>query len=169
MLYDITVQQFTKMLHNLNAILDKAAKHAETKKFEVDVLLNSRLAPDQFNFTRQIQIACDTAKMCAARLTGKEAPAHEDNEKTLPELRSRIEKVMGYLNSFTAKDFEGAHERKVTQPRWEGKFLTGHEFAVQHAIPNFYFHFTTAYSILRHNGVDVGKKDYLGVMPYKKD
>lgn len=168
MLYDITVPQFIKMLTNLNHILDKGARSAEARKFEVDVLLNSRLAPDQFNLIRQVQIACDTAKFGAARLAGTEAPVHEDKEKTLPELKARIEDVIRYLGTFKAQDFTGAHERKISQPRWEGKYLTGVEYAIQHALPNIYFHITTAYSILRNNGVDVGKKDYLGEMPYKK-
>lgn len=167
MIYKATVPQFIKMLHNLSLILDKGAKHAEAKKIDVEVLLNSRLAPDQFNLIRQIQIACDTAKLGAARLTGKEAPIHEDKEKTLPELKSRIEQVIGYLRTFTASDFVGAEERKVTNPRWEGKWLTGEEYTFEYAIPNLYFHVTTAYSILRHNGVDIGKKDYLGELPYK--
>ena len=168
MLYEITVPQFTKMLHNLNLMMDKAVQNSVERKFEMDVLLNSRLAPDQFNFIRQVQIACDTAKFYAARMTGKEAPVNEDTEKTLPELKARIETVIGYLNSFKAEDFKGAEERKISQPRWEGKYLTGFEFATQHAIPNVYFHVATAYSILRHNGVPVGKKDFLGEMPYKK-
>lgn len=167
MLYAITVTQYCKALDNLSACLDKAAAYAESKKFDVEVLLNSRLAPDQFNLIRQIQIACDTAKFGAARLCGKEAPSHPDTEKTLPELQARIKTVQSYLNSFTEADFAGAEERHVSQPRWEGKYLTGLEFAIQHSIPNLYFHITTAYSILRHNGVDVGKKDFLGAMPYK--
>ncbi len=168
MLYEVTIPQFAKMLLNLNMILDKAAKHAEAKKFEVEILLNSRLAPDQFNLIRQVQIACDTAKLAASRLTGKDAPVHEDNEKTLSDLRARIQQTVSYLNNFTAKDFDGADDKRITQPRWEGKYLLGFEFATQHALPNLYFHITTAYAILRHNGVDVGKKDYLGEMPYKK-
>jgi hypothetical protein len=168
MLYELTIPQFAKTLQNLIHILNVGAKHAETKKFEFEVLLNSRLAPDQFNLTRQIQIACDTAKLCAARLTGKDAPVHEDNEKTLGELKSRIEQVIRYLNTFSKNDYAGAEEKRITQPRWEGKYLSGHEYVVHHAIPNFYFHITTAYSILRHNGVDIGKKDYLGELPYKK-
>ncbi len=168
MLYEITIPQFAKMLMNLNMILDKAAKHAEAKKFEVDILLNSRLAPDQFNLIRQVQIACDTAKLAASRLTGKDAPVHEDNEKTLSDLRARIQQTVSYLNNFTAQDFKGADEKRISQPRWEGKYLLGYEFATQHALPNLYFHISTAYSILRHNGVDIGKKDYLGEMPYKK-
>jgi hypothetical protein len=168
MLYEITVPQFTKMLKNLSQILDKAARHAEAKKFDVENLLNFRLFPDQFNLIRQVQIACDTAKLGASRLTGKEAPVHEDQEKTVPELKTRIQDVIGYLGTFSEADFQGAEERKVSQPRWEGKYLTGKEFALQHAIPNLYFHITTAYSILRNNGVEIGKKDYLGEMPYKK-
>jgi hypothetical protein len=168
MLYEITVPQFTKMLHNLSHIIDKAVQNSTERKFDIDVLLNTRLAPDQFNFIRQVQIACDTAKLYASRMTGKEAPVNEDTEKTLPEVKARIEQTIGYLNTFKAEDFKGAEERKISQPRWEGKYLTGFEFATQHAIPNIYFHVTTAYAILRHSGVPVGKKDYLGEMPYKK-
>lgn len=169
MLYELTVVQFSKMLGNLNAILDKGAAFAETKKIDVGVLLNARLAPDQFNLIRQVQIATDTAKLGVARLTGKveSAPVHPDTETTLPELQARIQSVLDYLAQFSASDFADAAERRVSQPRWEGKYLTGLEFAIQHAIPNLYFHITTAYAILRHNGVDVGKKDYLGQMPYK--
>jgi len=168
MLFQATVPQFTKMLHNLSFILDKAQTFATEKKFDVEVMLNSRLAPDQFNFIRQIQIACDTAKLATSRLTGKEAPVHEDNEKTLPELKARIESVIGYLQKFTSDDFKNAENAKISQPRWEGKYLTGLEFTFQHALPNLYFHVTTAYAILRHNGVNIGKKDYLGEMPFKK-
>ncbi|MBC6907252.1 DUF1993 domain-containing protein [Saccharophagus sp. K07] len=169
MLYDLTVVQFSKMLGNLSAILQKGAAFADAKKIDVTVLLNSRLAPDQFHLIRQVQIACDTAKLGVARLTGKveSAPVHPDTETTLDELLKRIESVREYLAGFSPEDFQGAEERTISQPRWEGKYLTGLEFAIQHAIPNIYFHVTTAYSILRHNGVDLGKKDYLGPMPYK--
>ena len=168
MFYDVSIVQFKKMLNNLNLVLDKGAQFAESKKFDVDVLLNSRLAPDQFNLIRQVQIACDTAKLGAARLAGKEAPTHADTEKTLPELKARINDVITYLGTFKPEDFQGAHERKISQPRWEGKYLTGTEYMIEHELPNIYFHITTTYSILRHNGVDVGKKDYLGEMPFKK-
>lgn len=168
MYYEINILQFSKMLHNLTRLMDKAQILADSKKFDSEVLLQSRLAPDQFNFIRQVQIACDTAKMCAHRLTGKDVPTHEDIEKTLPELKARIEKVIGYLHSFKASDFQHVSEKRISQPRWEGKSLSGEEFFIQHAIPNMYFHITTAYSILRHNGVEIGKKDYLGEMPYKK-
>jgi uncharacterized protein len=167
MLYDITITQFTKTLQNLSLCLDKAGAFAAAKKFEPQVLLEARLAPDQFALMRQIQIACDTAKTGVSRLTGKEAPAHTDDEKTLAEAQARIAKVVTYLGTFSAKDFAGAEQRHVSQPRWAGKYLTGHEFALHHMIPNFFFHVTTAYAILRHNGVELGKKDYLGVMPYK--
>lgn len=167
MLYEITVPQFIKMLHNMDHILEKALQNAEDRKFEVDVLLNSRLAPDMFNFIRQIQIVCDTAKFCASRLSGKEAPVNEDKEKTLPELRARIELTIAYLKSFTSSDFKGAEEKLITQPRWEGKFLSGTDYVLQNVIPNFYFHFTTAYAILRNQGVDVGKKDFLGDLPFR--
>lgn len=168
MLFQITVPQFIKMLGNLNTILDKAAAFAETKKIDIEVLLQSRLAPDQFNFIRQVQIACDTAKLAASRLTGKEAPTHADTEKTLPELKARIESTITYLEKFTAQDFAESANRHISQPRWEGQYLTGEEFVQHHALPNLYFHVTTAYAILRHNGVEIGKKDYLGKMPFRK-
>ncbi|HYX33062.1 MAG TPA: DUF1993 domain-containing protein [Oligoflexus sp.] len=168
MFYEITITQFVKMLNNLSTFMEKGVQFAETKKFDVEVLLNGRLAPDQFNLIRQVQIACDTAKLGASRLTGKEAPSHADTEKTLPELKARIQSTIAYLQSFSPNDYVEAASRKISQPRWEGQWLTGEEFAIHHMIPNFYFHITTAYAILRHNGVDVGKKDYLGMMPYKK-
>lgn len=167
MLYEQTVPQFTKTLGNLLAILDKAAAYADTKKFDVGVLLTSRLAPDQFHLIKQIQIACDTTKLCASRLTGKEAPVHEDKEQTLGDIRKRIQEVMTYLKTTSAKDFAEASSRKITQPRWEGKWMTGTDYVLHHAVPNFYFHITTAYAILRHNGVDIGKKDYLGELPFQ--
>lgn len=167
MIYEITVPQFTKMLKNLDTILEKTIPFAEAKKIEVDVLLNSRLAPDQFNFIRQVQIACDTAKLGVAKLTGKDAPVHDDKETTLPQLRTRIAETVAFLGTVTEKDFTGALERKINNPRWGDKYLLGHEYVTQHTIPNIYFHITVAYEILRHNGVEIGKKDYLGAMPYR--
>jgi hypothetical protein len=167
MLHEMTVIQFSKMLSNLSRCLDKAAAYAEAKKFDPAVLLQTRLAPDQFNLTRQVQIACDNAKNGVARLTGKEAPKFEDTEQTLPELKARIEKVVGYLASITVQDFKGAEERKISLPYWSGKHLNGQEYFQQYLIPNFYFHMATAYSILRNNGVDVGKSDYMGELPLK--
>lgn len=167
MFYDATIPQFTKMLNNMLAILDKTAQSATDRNFEATVLFQSRLAPDQFNFVRQIQVLCDTAKIGVASLTGKEPPAHPDNEQTLSDLKQRIESVMTYLKSYQPSDFNGAAERRITRARWEGKTMSGEEFLIQYLLPNFYFHFTTAYSILRHNGVNIGKKDYLGSMPYR--
>ncbi len=167
MLYD-QFQQFSKMLHNLSTLLDKAQTNAESKKFEVEVLLNSRLAPDMFPLARQIQIACDMVKLGASRLSGKDAPVHEDKEKTIPELKARIESTIGYVTSFKESDFAGWEDRKVTTPRWEGKWLTGKDYFSSHMVPNVYFHVTTAYAILRNNGVEIGKKDFLGEVPYKK-
>lgn len=168
MFYHENFQQFMKMLKNLNHFFDKAQAFATAKKIEPEVLLNSRLAPDQFALTKQIQIACDTAKLAAARLTGKDAPAHADQEKTLPEVKERIQQTIQYLETFKAADFNNVDDKKITQPRWDGKYLSGQEYFVQHVLPNFYFHVTTAYAILRHNGVDLGKKDYLGELPFKK-
>ncbi|MFT6387257.1 MAG: hypothetical protein ACJAUP_000628 [Cellvibrionaceae bacterium] len=169
MFYDLSVVQFTKMLNNLSAILGKAESFAETKNIDVEVLLNSRLAPDQFTLIRQVQIACDTAKLGVARLAGDvdAAPQHEDNQITVAELQARIQSVIDYMSGFTEDDFAAAATQKVSQPRWKGQYLTGQEFMIEHAMPNLYFHVTTTYAILRHNGVEVGKKDYLGAMPYK--
>ncbi len=168
MLYDVTVPQFIKMLRNLNFILGKAAAHAETKKFDFSVLLRSRLYPDQFDLIKQVQIACDAAKFCGARLSGKDAPVHDDKETTWPELKVRIESTVQFLSGLTAENFKGGETRKISQMRWEGKWMNGEEYAIQYAIPNVYFHITTAYSILRHNGVEIGKSDYLGELPFKK-
>ncbi len=167
MIFELTVPQFIKTLKNLNGFLDKAAGYADSKKFEMDVLLNSRLAPDQFPLTRQIQIVCDTAKLGVSRLTGKSAPVNDDTEKTLAEVKTRIQGTIAYLESMKPEDFKNAATATITTPRWEGKTLTGNDYVIHHVIPNFYFHVTTAYAIMRHNGVDLGKKDYLGEIPYK--
>lgn len=168
MLFDMTVTPFIKSLTNLNHILDKAQAHADAKKFDSQVLATTRLFPDMLNLTRQVQIACDSAKLCAARLSGKEAPVNDDSETTFADLKTRINQTISYLRDFTAQDFNGAETKHITQPRWEGKYLTGTEYALEHAIPNVYFHVSTTYAILRSNGVEIGKKDYLGEMPYKK-
>jgi len=159
--------QFSKMLTNLSNILDKAQKFADQKKFDSVNLMNARLAPDQFNFTRQVQVACDTAKFGAARLTGIDAPKFEDNETTLAELQQRIRNTLEFLSTVKPEDFKGWESKKTLNPRREGKYLPGDEFLMQHAIPNFYFHVATAYSILRHSGVEIGKMDYLGTITYR--
>lgn len=168
MIYENTNSQFQKTLRNLKAILEKAELFAQSKKVEFPVMMNSRLAVDQFPLYRQIQIACDTAKLGASRLTAKEAPPHEDGEMTINQAKSRIDDVIAYLGKLTEQDYQSASTIKITTPRWEGKYLMGNEYVIHHVIPNFYFHITTAYSILRHCGVDVGKHDYLGELPFKK-
>src|SRR5580704_1170299 len=156
--------QIKKTLTQLDKWLEAAAAHATAKSFDPSVYLTQRLAPDQFAFARQVQTACDTAKLAAARLAGRDAPSHADTEQTLGELRARVGTVLTYLNGFSAKDFEGAATRVVTQPRWEGKVMNGANYFLEHAVPNFFFHVTHAYAILRHNGVPVGKRDYLGAL-----
>jgi hypothetical protein len=156
-----------KMLGQLDRWLEIAGTHAKEKSFDPNLYLGFRLAPDQFAFARQVQIACDTAKLAASRLSGKEAPSHPDTEQTLDELRARVQSVISYLGGFSAKDFEGAATTTITQPRWEGKTMTGADYFVEHAVPNFFFHTTTAYAILRHNGVAIGKRDYLGPLTQK--
>jgi hypothetical protein len=163
-MYYETFGQMKKMLGQLDKWLDAAAAFAKTKSFEPNLFLDFRLAPDQFAFARQVQTACDTAKLAAARLAGKEAPSHPDTEKTLEELHARVKTVIAYLDGFTAKDFDGAAARVITQPRWEGKVMTGASYFLEHAVPNFFFHLTHAFAILRHNGVDIGKRDYLGTL-----
>ena len=158
----VILLEMKKVLHNLDGWLAKASAHAEAKKFDPAVLVQTRLSPDMFPFARQVQTACDTAKLAAARLTGKEAPSHPDTETTFAELSARIAKVTAYLDTFTANDFAGVESRTVSLPRWEGKSMTALDYFVEHAIPNFFFHATTAYAILRHSGVDIGKRDFLG-------
>ena len=167
MLYELTVPPAIKALRNLSHVLQKGAAFADSKKQPAEVLLGSRLALDQFPLSRQIQIACDTAKLGVSRLTGVTAPTNDDSEKTLPEFQSRIQSTIQFLESVKKEQFAGAEKKQITTPRWEGKWLTGEEFVHHHILPNLYFHVTTAYTILRHNGADVGKKDYLGDMPFK--
>ncbi len=161
-MYYQTFCQMKKQLNQFDGWLESAAAFAKTKSFDPNLFLGFRLAPDQFAFARQVQTACDTAKLAASRLTGKGAPAQADTEKTLDELRGRISSVIAYLDGLSEKDFEGAASRVVTQPRWEGKTMTGADYFLEHAVPNFYFHLTTSFAILRHNGVDIGKRDFLG-------
>jgi hypothetical protein len=154
--------QFKKMLKNLDQCMVKAAAHADQQKYDVNLLASYRIAPDQFPFNEQIQSVCDTAKFCAAYLSGQTPPKHEDTEVTWAECRERINKVLTYLNGFKESDFAKADAVKV-KPGWaEGKWIPAEEYLNQMAIPNFYFHVTTAYAILRHAGVNVGKMDFLG-------
>jgi hypothetical protein len=163
-MYYESMLQLKKMLGQVDKWLDAAEAHAKEKSFDANLFLGFRLAPDQFAFVRQVQTACDTAKLSASRLTGKEAPKHPDTEQTLDELRLRLRAVITYLDGFSPKDFDGAAARVITQPRWEGKVMTGADYFLEHAQPNFFFHVTHSYAILRHNGVAVGKRDYLGAL-----
>jgi uncharacterized protein len=165
-MYNELFGQMKKQLRQLDKWLQAAAEHAKTKSFDPNVLLTMRLAPDQFAFARQVQTACDTAKLAASRLTGREAPSHPDTEQTLDELRARVASVLTYLDGLSEKDFEGAATRVVTQPRWEGKTMSGANYFIEHALPNFYFHLTHTYALLRHNGVNIGKRDYLGALTF---
>jgi uncharacterized protein len=160
-IYNAIVQS-KKMLSNIDAWLDKATAHAKAKSFDPSVLLGARLAPDQYPLVRQIQVACDQAKFIAARLSGKEPPKHPDTEQTLDEIRARIRSTMDYLGTFESSDFHGSEARLVALPFLEGKVIRGDDFLLELALPNLYFHLTTAYAILRHNGVDLGKGDFIG-------
>lgn len=166
-LYDATIPVFTKQLSSIDKWLDKAAALADAKKFELDVLASARLAPDQYNFTRQIQAACDQAKYTVAKLTGTEPPSHPDTEKTIAELRQRVQTVLAYLATFKQDDFNGAEERGCSHSWMGGKSLRGADYLDHFALPNFYFHLTTAYGILRHNGVSLGKMDYIASLPFR--
>jgi hypothetical protein len=166
-MYFQIVSEMNKMLGQLDGWLEAATAHAQSRSFDPNNYLSLRLAPDQFPFVRQVQTACDTAKLATARIAGKEAPSHPDTEATMAELRARIASVRGWLDGFSAKDFEEAATRVVSQPRWEGKVLSGADYFVEHAIPNFFFHVTHAYAILRHAGVHLGKKDYLGRLSFR--
>lgn len=166
-LYDATVPVFTKHLRSVGHWLDKLAAYAETKKFDPEILMTSRLAPDQYPFLRQIQAACDQAKFTVAKLTGKEPPAHPDTEKTIAELRARLTTVIDHLATFKREDFAGAEERPVSYSWMKGKTVRGGDFLDHFALPNFHFHLTTAYAILRHNGLPLGKMDYIVELPFQ--
>jgi hypothetical protein len=161
-MYTETFLQMKKQLGQLDKWLGTAADHAKAKSFDANVLASQRLAPDQFPLTRQVQICCDSAKLAASYLSGKPAESQPDTEQTLEELQARVRSTIGYLEGFSADDFDGAATRVVSQPRWKGEWMTGADYLLQHALPNFFFHLTTAYAILRHNGVALGKRDFLG-------
>ena len=166
-IYDLTVPQLVKMLKNVDRWLEAAIAFAAAKKFDVNNLVKFRLAPDMLAFDRQIQTLCDNAKFIAGRLSGREWPAHPDTETTIEQLRSRIALTITYLDSFRPEDFDGAEERRISLPWMDGKWMRGDEYVTQFALANFYFHVVTAYDILRHNGVELGKRDYIGGVPMR--
>ena len=162
-LFEQTVPVFTRMLNNLSRLLDKAQTHADGAKYDVSALLEARLFPDMFPLTRQVQLATDFAKGCCARLVGQEVPRWEDTETTTPELQARLRKTLDYLAGFTPAQFADAAGREIELKTPVGIFhFTGDSFVQTWALPNFYFHVTTAYNLLRHNGVPVGKLDFVG-------
>ena len=165
MFYEV-IQQCSRTLGQLHVCLDKAEQHAAQKKFDVNVLMTSRLAPDQRDFIYQVQSACDYVKAAAGWLSGQAPPKHEDNERTIAEVRERIRKTIAFVESVREAQYTGAPERQVRLPWAPGKLITGTDYLLQIIIPNVFFHVTTAYSILRHNGVDVGKMDYLGKLSF---
>ena len=165
-MYNVTVPEFKRALSALRAILVKAEGFVAEKKIEDKVLLGAYLAPDQFPFVKQVQIACDNAKGTAGRLAGVELPKMEDKEQSLKELEERIDKTMAFLDTLKEEQFEGSEDREIPIYFFPGKMLTGLEYVNSLGLANFYFHMTTAYSILRHNGINIGKADYMGAVEF---
>jgi uncharacterized protein len=162
-MYQVSVPRFVNILNNLSAILDKAQAHVDANKIDESALTSYRLYPDMFAMARQVQIACDTAKGAVARLAGVEIPLHEDTEKTIAELKKRIATTVAFVQSIQPGQIDGCEDNDITLRRGEkSTTYKGMQFLLGHALPNFYFHVTTTYNILRHNGVPVGKRDYLG-------
>ena len=158
-----SVPLFKAMLGNLSHFLDKAQAHAEARKFDPSVLVQFRLAPDMLPFSKQVQIACDAAKIGIARISGVEAPKFEDNEASFPELKARIQKTLDYLSSVPAAKLDGTEDKDITFPsgRDATRTMKGEAYLKHWALPNFFFHVSMAYAILRNNGVELGKADYL--------
>lgn len=162
-MYAITVPPVVRSLTQLQLILEKAADYAEARKIDPAVLVNARLYPDMHPLKRQVQIVSDVCKGAVSRLAGQEPPKFEDNENTFPELLKRIDKTLAHIRSFTAEQIDGTETKTILLPRHDrtSKF-TGLAYVSDFVLPNVYFHVTTAYAILRHNGLEIGKKDYLG-------
>lgn len=162
-LYDFSISVISRGLSNLSVILDKAAAYAEAKKIDPLVLAQARLYPDMFPLSRQVQIACDTAKGAAARLAGIEIPKHEDTEVTLADLKKRVAKTLDFLKTVTPEQLKGAESRPIEIKNPNGSLnFTGSSYVTHFVLPNFYFHVSMAYALLRHNGLEVGKMDFLG-------
>jgi len=163
LMYALSVPVFVRMLRNLEGVLDKGAEHAAARKIDPTVLVGARLFPDMFPLAAQVRIASDFAKGAVARLSGNEPPKFEDGEATFDDLKARIAKTIAYVESFRPDQFEGAEARTVTMKmRGEDKTFDGVTYLANIVLPNFYFHVTTAYDILRHNGVELGKRDFIG-------
>lgn len=165
-MHSASVPVFVRMLGNVLAWFDKAEANAQARKFDPQVLLAARLAPDMLPLTKQVQIACDSAKFCVARLSGGDSPKFEDKETTFEQLRERIRGTIAYLESVPAQAIDGSEAREISVPRRDGAMaMTGESYLKQFVLPNFFFHVTTVYALLRHNGVELGKSDYLGSLP----
>jgi uncharacterized protein len=162
-MYQASAPRFVHMLNNLSAILDKAKAHAEAKKIDPAALTTSRLFPDMFALSKQIQVACDVAKGAVARLAGVDVPKHEDTEQTFDELKARIAKTIAFINSIKPEQIDGSDERDIAVKLGKQEYqFKGMQYLLNWAHPNFYFHATTVYNILRHNGVELGKRDFVG-------
>lgn len=162
-MYKSSIPVFIRQLNNLATILNKGAAYAESKKIDPAVFINARLAPDMFPLVKQVQITSDSAKAGAARLAGIEVPSFPDVETTFPELQERIAKTVKFLQTITAEQIDGTEEKKITYTqRGKESNYVGLQYLNDYVLPNLYFHITAAYAILRHNGVDLGKRDYLG-------
>jgi len=162
-MYQVSVPVFVRALSNLRAILEKGAAHAEARKFKPEVLLNDRLAPDMHPLTRQVQIATDQVKGCAARLAGVEVPKFEDNEASFEDLYARIDKTLAFVKSLKPEQIDGSENKDISLPTPRGPLeFKGQPYLLFFVHPNLYFHCTTAYAILRHNGVELGKMDFIG-------
>jgi len=162
-MHSASVPVLTRTLTAMLAWLDKAQAHAEVRKFDANNYLGLRLAPDMLPFTKQIQIACDMAKGCVARLAGLEVPKWDDNEATLDDLRARIRKTLDYVQGFSAAQIDGSDEREIVLQMRSGEVkFSGENYLKHYVMPNVYFHATTTYALLRHAGVDLGKRDFLG-------
>ena len=162
-MYQASVPRFVNILGNLTKILDKAQAHVDAHKLDAATLTTYRLFPDMLSMTTQVLIACDTAKGVVARLAGVEIPAYEDNEKTLADLKARIAKTIAFIQTVTPGQIDGTEDKEIVTKRGEKEtHYKGMQFLLGHALPNFYFHVTTTYNILRHNGIEIGKRDYLG-------
>jgi uncharacterized protein len=162
-MYQASVPRIVNMLTNLDHLLDKALVHIESKKWNETALTQFRLYPDMLPLTRQVQIACDTAKGVVARLAGVEIPAYEDNEVSFADLKQRIAKTIAFINGFSAAQIDGSEDKDIVTKRGDVETrYKGMQFLLNHAMPNVYFHVTTVYAILRHNGIEIGKRDYLG-------
>ena len=162
-MYQASVPRFVNILNNLTGILDKAQAHIDAKKIDGSVLTTYRLFPDMLPMTTQVLIACDAAKGVVARLAGIEIPVYEDNEKTLAELKARIAKTVDFIQSVTPAQIDGTEDKDIVTKRGDKEtHYKGMQFLLGHALPNFYFHVTTTYNILRHNGIEIGKRDFLG-------